>query len=172
MPRQYLLRSRFKGVRGIVDPTNFGWPREVEGLNGLVSIPAKPQRIITASVGHDEMTLALVPGDRLVAVGSASKNAIYSNVASLVQDKVQISRDPETIIAQAPDVVVTSPFFSAEGVDALVAYRHPSDPDRAEARPRGANQQHPADGLHLRRGGARPRVRDRGSRPIRGPGER
>ena len=107
------------GVRGVVDPTNTGWPREVEGLNGIVSLPAKPQRIITASVGHDEITLALVPEDRLIAVGSATKDAVFSNVASLVADKVQISRDPETIIAQAPDVVVTSPFFPADGVDAL-----------------------------------------------------
>ena len=107
------------GVRGIVDPTNSGWPREVEGLNGIVSIPAKPLRIITASVGHDEMTLALVPPDRLVAVGSATKNATYSNVASLVQEKAEISRDPETIIAQSPDIVVTSPFFPVEGVEAL-----------------------------------------------------
>ena len=107
------------GVRGIVDPSNTGWPREVEGLNGRVSIPAKPQRIINASVGHDEVTLALVPGDRLIAVGSVTKDAIFSNVASQVADKVEVSRDPETIIAQAPDVVVTSPFFPAEGVDAL-----------------------------------------------------
>ena len=113
------IPAAFEGVRGIVDPTNFGWPREVEGLNGVVSIPAKPERIITASVGHDEMTLALVPRGRLVAVGSSTKNAVYSNVAALVQEKPEISRDPETIIAEAPDVVVTSPFFSAEGVDAL-----------------------------------------------------
>ena len=106
-------------VRGIVDPTNSGWPREVEGLNGIVTVPAKPLRIITASVGHDEMTLALVPEERLVAVGSATKNATYSNVAALVQEKVEISRDPETIVAQSPDIVVTSPFFSVEGVEAL-----------------------------------------------------
>ncbi len=106
-------------VPGIIDTSNLGWPREVEGLNGIVSIPAKPERIITASVGHDEMTLALVPNERLVAVGSATKNATYSNVASLVQDKAEISRDPETIIAQSPDVIVTSPFFSAEGIEAL-----------------------------------------------------
>ena len=111
--------NAFEGVRGIVDPTNFGWPREVEGLNGVVSIEAKPQRIITASVGHDEVTLALVPADRLVAVGNPTKDPVYSNVAALVQEKPEISRDPETIIAQAPDVVVTSPFFSAEGIDAL-----------------------------------------------------
>ena len=108
-----------EGVRGIVDPTNFGWPREVEGLNGVVSIPSKPQRIITASVGHDEMAVALVPVDRLVGVGTSTKDSTYSNVASLVQDIAEISRDPETIIAQAPDVIVTSPFFSAEAVEAL-----------------------------------------------------
>lgn len=113
------VAQAFASVRGIVDPTNFSWPREVEGLNGVVSIPFKPLRIITASVGHDEMTLALVPLDRLVAVGSASQNATYSNVAHLLQDKTQISRDPETIIAEAPDIVVTSPFFSADGVEAL-----------------------------------------------------
>ena len=109
----------FEGVPGIVDPTNFDWPREVEGLNGLVSIPAKPERIVTASIGHDEVTLALVPGDRLVAVGAVTKDATYSNVASLVQEVAEISRDPETIIAQSPDVVVTSPFFPAEAIEAL-----------------------------------------------------
>ena len=108
-----------EGVRGIVDPSNSGWPREVEGLNGIVSIPAKPMRIITASVGHDEMTLALVPNDRLVAVGSATKNFTYSNVATFVQEKPEISRDPEVIIAQSPDVVVTSPFFPVDVIDAL-----------------------------------------------------
>ena len=114
-----------EGVRGIVDPTNLGWPREVEGLNGLVSIPSKPQRIITASIGHDEITLALVPLDRLVGVGNITKNSTYSNVASLVQDITVISRDPETIVAQAPDVVVTSPFFPAEAIEAC---RRPVSP--------------------------------------------
>ena len=113
------VSESFKGVRGIIDPTNLDWPREVEGLNGLVSIPAKPERIITASVGHDEMALALVPLDRLVGVGSSTKNATYSNVSSLVQDIAEISRDPETIVAQAPDVVATSPFFPAEAIEAL-----------------------------------------------------
>ena len=66
------------GVRGIVDPANFGWPRQVEGLNGIVTVPAKPERIITASVGHDETVLALAPGARLVAVGAPTKIDTYS----------------------------------------------------------------------------------------------
>ena len=118
-PAAPAFAQAFHGVRGIVDPSNFGWPREVEGLNGVVSIPFKPLRIITASVGHDEMTLAIVPLDRLVAVGGASKDQTYSNVADLLQDKTEISRDPETIISQEPDIIVTSPFFSADGVAAV-----------------------------------------------------
>ena len=113
------LVGQLTGVPGIVDPTNLSWPRQVEGLNGIVEIPAKPRRVITASVGHDEMVLAIVPNERLVAVGGATQNQTYSNVADLVQEKPEISRDPETIIAQHPDVVVTSPFFSMDGVEAL-----------------------------------------------------
>ena len=113
------LVGQLTGVPGIVDPSNLGWPRQVEGLNGIVEIPAKPQRVITASVGHDEMVLAIAPVARLVAVGSSTKNHTYSNVAALVQDKPEITRDPETIIAVSPDVIVTSPFFPADGVEAL-----------------------------------------------------
>ncbi len=119
-PEPTPVARSLEGVKGIVDHTNTGWPREVEGLNGVVSIPAKPVRIITASVGHDEMTLAIVPSDRLVAIGGATKNETYSNVAHLVQEKAEISRDPEIIIAQSPDVVVTSPFFPIEVVEALI----------------------------------------------------
>ncbi len=117
--QQETAARSFEGVPGIVDPSNLGWPREVEGLNGIVSIPAKPERIVTLSVGHDEMTLAIVPNDRLVAVGSSTKNETYSNVWDRVQDKDEATRDPEVIIAASPDVVVTSPFMATEVVDAV-----------------------------------------------------
>ena len=42
------------------------WPREVNALNGTISILEKPERILTASVGHDELTVALVKLDKLV----------------------------------------------------------------------------------------------------------
>lgn len=118
-PTPVPLSSYFESVPGIVDPTNFGWPRDVEALNGLVTIPDKPLRLITASVGHDEIAASLIPLSRLVGVGEATRNATFSNVASLVQDLPVITRDPETIIALSPDVVITSPFFPADGIDAL-----------------------------------------------------
>lgn len=118
-PAPTAIPDPFTGVPGIVDPTNHGWPREVEGLNGRVTIEAKPQRIITASVGHDEMTLGLVPASRLVGVGDATKTEAWSNVAHLVRGMATITRDPEVIVALEPDIVVTSPFMSTETVDAL-----------------------------------------------------
>ena len=124
-PTPIPLASYFEGVTGIVDPTNFDWPREVEGLNGLVTIPSKPLRLVTASVGHDEIAVSLIPLSRLVGVGDPTKNATFSNVASLVQDLPVVTRDPETIIALSPDVVVTSPFFPADGIDALARLNIP-----------------------------------------------
>ena len=113
------ILERFATVPGIVDPANHGWPREVEGLNGRVTVPAKPQRIINASVGHDEITFALVPASRVVGVGTSTQDPAYSNVAHLAAGLPLITQDPETIVALGPDVIVTSPFFPADGVDAL-----------------------------------------------------
>ncbi|MCL0101708.1 ABC transporter substrate-binding protein [Dehalococcoidia bacterium] len=118
-PTDSHARNPLSGVPGILDPSNLSWPREVQGLNGRVIIHTKPQRIITASVGHDEVTLALVARERLVGVGGATKDDTYSNVASIAHDIPTITRDPETIIAQDPDVVVTSPFFNVDGIYAL-----------------------------------------------------
>ena len=107
------------GVRGIVDPGNLAWPRTVEGKNGPMVIPAKPQRIVTLSVGHDEITYALVSASRVVAVGSATKIAAYSNVADLAKGAATVSREPETVLAQKPDVMVTSPYVSQDLVATL-----------------------------------------------------
>ena len=87
------LPSVFSTVPGILDPQNFGWPRTVQDSNGPVTIPEKPERIITASIGHDEMTLALVPVSRLVGVGSVTQDSTYSNVAHLTQNIPVINND-------------------------------------------------------------------------------
>ncbi len=111
--------ERFAAVPGIVDSTNHSWPRTVDGLNGRITISAKPQRIINASVGHAEITFALVPASRVVGVGGATQDAVYSNVASMAVSLPVITQDPETIVAQNPDVIVTSPYFPTDSVDAL-----------------------------------------------------
>lgn len=115
----------FADVPGIVDPTNRGWPREVEGLNGRISIEAKPQRIHTTSVGFDEITLGLVPASRLAAVGTSSQNTDHSNIAALVADVPGIGRDPEQIASVGADLVVASPNRDADFIGALEAVEIP-----------------------------------------------
>ncbi len=95
------------------------WPREVSVFNGTISILKKPQRILTASVGHDELTISLVGLDRLVGVAGITKDPTYSNVASLVKNIPEIDRDPENIVALNPDIVVTSQYFPEESIERL-----------------------------------------------------
>ena len=109
----------FVGVPGIVDPSNHSFPRDVEGLNGRVTIKTKPQRIVTLSVGHDEMTYALVPASRVAGVNINTKTSDYSNVADISASAPSISSDPESILSVRPDVMVTSAFFPVDKIAAL-----------------------------------------------------
>ena len=37
--------NRFKGIPGIVDATNFGWPREIETSEGIVRLERPPSKV-------------------------------------------------------------------------------------------------------------------------------
>jgi iron complex transport system substrate-binding protein len=113
------LSTVLNGVVGIVNPTNMGWPRTVEVLNGLVTIQAKPERILTVSLGHDEVTYAIVPSERVVATGSYTKLEAHSNVAHLAGGVGAITLDAEQVVSYAPDIVVASPFTKADFIEAL-----------------------------------------------------
>lgn len=115
----------FAGVPGIVDASNHGWPRQVEGMNGVVTIEAQPERIHTTSVGLDEVTLGILAPSRLAAVGTSAQNPEYSNVAGLVADLPAIGRDPEEIAAVEPDLVLASPTQDEDFINALVSIEIP-----------------------------------------------
>lgn len=107
----------------IIEPTP-GWPRKVRDANGPITIVAKPARIHTLSVGFDEITFRLVDPSRIVAVGRSTTNPELSNVADLArQIPRQVGRDAEEIVALEPDLVVASPFASADLIAQLRAAR-------------------------------------------------
>lgn len=113
--------NAFAGVPGIVDPSNHSWPREVEGLNGTVTIEQKPERITTMSAGLDEITLGLVPVSRVVGVGSATQNPAYSVIAEEAKGITTVTRDPESVASVDPDLVIASPTQKADVVAAIRA---------------------------------------------------
>lgn len=53
--------AAFALTPAIVEPGHRGWPRTVVGVNGRVTIRRPPQRLVTLSVGHDEIAFALLP---------------------------------------------------------------------------------------------------------------
>jgi iron complex transport system substrate-binding protein len=111
--------SPVTAIPGVVDPANQGWPRQVQALNGRITIAAKPQRIHTVSLGFDEVTFALVPATRVVAVGSYTQQPDYSNVAAQAQNLPAVAREPEPIIAQHPDIVLADALTKPELIRAL-----------------------------------------------------
>ena len=104
----------YPAVPGIVDPSNTGWPREVETLEGVVTLEAPPQRILTYSLGHDEMLVALAPPERIAALGSLTGEPAYSNVADIAPEYPVFERGAENVLAVEPDLLIVSAFTDAD----------------------------------------------------------
>ena len=107
----------YPAVPGIVDPTNHGWPREVETSEGIITLEGPPQRILTYSLGHDEMVLALVPPERIAALGKFASNPAYSNIANLAPDLPAFEKGAENVIAANPDLFIVSKFTKEDIVE-------------------------------------------------------
>ncbi len=98
----------YPAVPGIVDPSNTGWPREIETIEGRITLEEPPQRVLTYSLGHDEILLSLLPRDRIAAIGKFTGNAAYSNVADRVEGLEVYEKGAENVLAQEPDLFIAS----------------------------------------------------------------
>ena len=107
----------YPAVPGIVDPSNLGWPREVETSEGKITLEGPPQRILTYSLGHDEMVLALAPPERIAALGKFTSNPSYSNVAELAEQFPVYEKGAENVLAQSPDIFIVSRSTKADIVE-------------------------------------------------------
>ena len=104
----------YPAVSGIVDVSNRGWPREVETADGLIRLEGPPQRILSYSLGHDEILLALVDKDRFAAVGPFTGDSAYSNVAEQAANLPIFEKGVENVLAARPDLVIVSKFTDAD----------------------------------------------------------
>ena len=107
----------YPAVHGIVDPSNLGWPREVETSEGKITLEGPPQRILTYSLGHDEMVLALAQPERIAALGKFTGNPSYSNVAELAPQFPVYEKGAENVLAQDPDIFIVSRSTKADIVE-------------------------------------------------------
>jgi len=115
-PTPQLDLSRFAGIDGILDPTNFDWPRAVETSEGVITLGAPLEKIHSLSLGHSEILAALMDFDRLTAVYSFFTDEEQSNIATLSADHKMIGFDPEEVVGLEPDLIIASRFTNADTV--------------------------------------------------------
>ena len=109
----------YPAVPGILDPTNRGWPREVEVADEVISIEEPPMRVLAYSLGHDEILLALMNADRFAAVGPFTGDPAYSNVSDLAEGLTTFESGVENVLAANPDLVLVSRYTEADVVDLI-----------------------------------------------------
>lgn len=120
-PLDFELIEFFKAydVPGIEDILDLSWPREVEAMNGTITIDEKPERILTISTGHDEMIFGFANLNNIVGVTSFSQSP-SGNIYELTKDMPTITSEIETIVAQNPDIVFADPYANANLIQSLV----------------------------------------------------
>ena len=91
----------------------------METVEGVIRLDGPPERILTYSLGHDELVLSLVAPDRIAAIGKFTTNDSYSNVVGWVTDIAVYEKGAENVLAQEPDLFIASKFTKADIVDLI-----------------------------------------------------
>ena len=86
-----------------------------------VTIPAEPQRIVSLTLGTDEMLFALVDASRVVAVTSLASDPTSSFVAGQVGGLPGLSANAEQVIALKPDLVFAASYTQAGVISQLTS---------------------------------------------------
>jgi iron complex transport system substrate-binding protein len=104
----------------------------VDDLGTSLTIPRKPQKIVSVTLPTDEILLALVDKSRLLGVTTFSEDTGVSNVASQVFDiPNKVTLNVEVLVSIQPDLVFVADWSKAEDVDqlrkaGLTVYRYKS----------------------------------------------
>ena len=98
-----------------------GFPRTItDGLGNEVTIPQKPQRIVSLTLATDEILLSLVATERVRAVTYLAGDSIWTNVSEIArQVEHTVQSDPEQIIALEPDLVLAATYNNPDHIKLL-----------------------------------------------------
>ena len=106
--------STYRDVPGIVDPTNFDWPREVESSEGLIVLNQPPAIAHFASQGHAEIAFGLIDKSRVAAIYSFFADPDISNISDQVAGIPEIGHEPEELVNLEPKLIVVSKFTNPD----------------------------------------------------------
>tara|TARA_B110000438_G_scaffold83073_1_gene82741 strand:+ start:4181 stop:5239 length:1059 start_codon:yes stop_codon:yes gene_type:complete len=105
-------------IESILDPKNLSWPRIIT-INGKeIIIPKKPDKLLTISLGHDEVLFGISSNDQIVGTTTFAQEE-GSNIFDKAKGLPTITNDPESIIALEPDLVFADSYASVDLIDTL-----------------------------------------------------
>ena len=86
----------------------------------MVTIDARPQRIVSQTLGTDEIVLALCSPERIVGLGKFALDPKYSNVVEQARAAgAPVVQNTEEILQLKPDLVFVASYSRAEIVEQL-----------------------------------------------------
>jgi iron complex transport system substrate-binding protein len=103
------------------------FPREIKDATGeSLVIKAKPQRIVSQTLGTDEILLAICSPERIVAVSNLAEDTAVSNVVEQAKQVAgRTTKGPEQILQLNPDLIFVASYSRAETVNLLKASKAP-----------------------------------------------
>jgi cobalamin transport system substrate-binding protein len=103
------------------------FPRELRDAKGeTLILPREPQRIVSQTLGTDEILLVICPTERVVALSDLAEDGDYSNVVAEARKLPnRTTQEPEQILQFKPDLIFVASYSRAETVELLKASRAP-----------------------------------------------
>jgi iron complex transport system substrate-binding protein len=103
------------------------FPRELRDAKGeTLVIASKPQRIVSQTLGTDEILLAICPPERIVALSNIAGDANYSNVVDKAsQIEGRTTEGAEQILKLNADLIFAASYSRAETVKLLQESKAP-----------------------------------------------
>jgi iron complex transport system substrate-binding protein len=102
------------------------FPRSVKADELEVTVPSKPERIVSLSPSNDEIICALVDEKRIAGVSKFSRDEATSYVAEVARRiNVFVDRNAEQIVSLRPDLVVAARYTKIDLKGLLAEARIP-----------------------------------------------
>jgi len=102
-------------------PAGQGFPKTlVDGAGHTIRLTAKPTRIVSQTLGADEILFAIAPPGRLVGLSALARDRKYSNVvAEATRHPAPSVESAEDMLRLKPDLIFVATYSRAETVQLL-----------------------------------------------------
>jgi iron complex transport system substrate-binding protein len=103
------------------------FPRELHDARGeALTLQREPQRIVSQTLGTDEILLAVCPTERIIALSDLAEDDNYSNaVEQARQIPGRTTEGVEQVLQFKPDLIFVASYSRAETVELLKASKAP-----------------------------------------------